>query len=277
MCIRPILPGRGARARRPSRAVEDGAGVDDDGSVPDDPQAKNATIAAVSSEKAQRSTALPVADVEDLRCPVHEGPVTTGGGRGAERDRVLVVGDDVVDLVRDRPVARALHHGRAKLGLASARLGAADLVPDDVVGHEGVHDRHLLVGLRHVLLVHRLHRAADQGHVRVLGHGVLLRFAPTAGATVALPGPSVSPGTSGNSSCAEHGSVMVERRCCPPGAMSGDLKSRTCCRRARRPRARSGSSPRSSGRGSSRSDSWRGTPGDSPPRSRTPAPRGSRS
>ena len=83
---------------------------------------------------------------------------------------MVVIGDDVVDLVRDRKVATALHHGRPQLVFATAWLGPPDLMPDDVVGHEGVHDRHLLLGFRHVQLGHRLHRAADQGHVRVLVH-----------------------------------------------------------------------------------------------------------
>ena len=56
------------------------------------------------------------------------------------------------------------------------RLGATDLVPDDVVGHEGVDDRHLLVGSRYVHFVHCLHRAANQGNVRCSAMAALLPF-----------------------------------------------------------------------------------------------------
>src|SRR4029079_17293501 len=61
---------------------------------------------------------------------------------------------------------------------------------DDVVGHEGVDDRHLLVGLRHVDLVHRLHRAANQGNVRMFSHGDASPVRRPRGMFAALPGPA---------------------------------------------------------------------------------------
>ena len=55
----------------------------------------------------------------------------------------------LMEFVPDRRVTE-LGHRRAQFVLAAAGLGSADLVPDDVIGHEGIHDRHLLVGLGHV-------------------------------------------------------------------------------------------------------------------------------
>ena len=63
--------------------------------------AKNAMIAAVSSEKAQRSTACP-SRMWKIRQSVFEGLAIPGGGHGAERDRVVVVRDDIVKVVLDR-------------------------------------------------------------------------------------------------------------------------------------------------------------------------------
>src|SRR3954451_17173093 len=74
---------------------------------------------------------LAIANVIDLRGPVLEALAVARGRRRAERDGVLVVGDDVMELVLERYVAHVAHAG-AQLVLAAARLRSADLVPDDV-------------------------------------------------------------------------------------------------------------------------------------------------